>query len=142
MRLYGPWTHVDYFPVVLMGARLLPFATLAVRAARRQVAGELLEAASLSGLGPAARTLRITLPLIAPGAALGFLLAFLFGLREVDAVIFTKSGAQTLPVRLYGMIHTALDVQVAGLAALWTAGNALLLVILRIMLGSRFRLLP
>jgi iron(III) transport system permease protein len=142
VRLYGPWTHADYFPVVLMGARLLPFATLAVRAARRQVAGELLEAASLSGLGPAARTLRITLPLIAPGAALGFLLAFLFGLREVDAVIFTKSGAQTLPVRLYGMIHTALDVQVAGLAALWTAGNALLLVILRIMLGSRFRLLP
>ena len=89
-----------------------------------------------------ARLFKITLPLIAVGAAQGFMLAFLFGLREVDAVIFTKTGAQTLPVKLYGMIHAALDVQVAGLAFLWTCGIAGLLIILRLLIGSRLRLVP
>ncbi len=142
VKLFGSWTNLEYFPVVLLGARLLPFATFAVRAARRQVAPELIDSAAVAGLGPTARLFKITLPLIAAGAAQGFMLAFLFGLREVDAVIFTKTGAQTLPVKLYGMIHAALDVQVAGLAFLWTCGIAGLLIILRLLIGSRLRLVP
>jgi ABC-type spermidine/putrescine transport system permease subunit II len=83
----------------------------------------------------------VTLPLIAPGAALGFLLAFLFGLREVDALVFTKAGAETLPVRLYNMIHYGYDSQVAGLSFLWMAGLALFLLVLLLLL-PRLRLLP
>jgi ABC-type spermidine/putrescine transport system permease subunit II len=84
----------------------------------------------------------VTLPLVLPGAALGFLLAFLFGLREVDAILFTRTGAETLPVQLYGMIHFGYDVQVGGLSFLWTAGVGLLLLVLALLAGRAFRLLP
>jgi ABC-type spermidine/putrescine transport system permease subunit II len=143
VRLFGPsLSRVPYFPVLLLAARLLPFATFAVRAARQRVSGDLLDAATVAGLGPVARAARVTLPLVLPGAALGFLLSFLFGLREVDAIVFTKTGAETLPVQLYNMIHFGYDVQVGGLSFLWTAGVGLLLLVLTLFLGRAFRVLP
>ncbi|MEM8885220.1 MAG: ABC transporter permease subunit, partial [Planctomycetota bacterium] len=129
-------------PVLLLAARLLPFVTLAVRAVRLRLDDELLEAGAVAGLGPVQRFVRITLPLMLPGIALGFLLGLLFGLREVDAIVFTRTGTQTLPVHLYNMIHYGFDVQVAALSILWTAGVALLLLIVALLAGSRFRLLP
>jgi len=143
VEFFGPARASQrYFPILLMGARLLPFATLAVRAARSRVSKELLDAAALAGLAPGARTLRITLPLVAPGALLGLLLAFLFGLREVDALVFTKTGSETLPVQLYNMIHYGFDVQVAALAFLWTVGIGLFLLLITLLAGPRFRILP
>jgi ABC-type spermidine/putrescine transport system permease subunit II len=143
VRLVGPARAAGaYWPILLLAARVLPFATFAVRAAHRRIRPELEEAASVAGAGPAARFLRVTLPLIAPGAFLGFLLAFLFGLREVDAVVFTNTGTKTLPSQLYNMIHYGYDVQVAALSLLWTAGIALLLLCVRLLGGSRLRLVP
>lgn len=143
VALWGPSkASLRYFPILLLAARLLPFAAFAVRAARRRVAPELLEAAAVAGLPPASALARITVPLITPGIALGLLLAFLFGLREVDALIFTRTGSQTLPVQLYGMIHFGYDVQVAALSFLWTCAVALLLVVVAVLTGPRFRLLP
>jgi len=129
-------------PVLLLGARLLPFATFAVRAARNRIGAELVDAAAVAGLSPARRLVFVVFPLVAPGAGLGFLLAFLFGLREVDAIVFTRSGAETLPVQLYNMIHYGFDVQVAGLSLLWMVGIGLFLLGLRFLVGSRFRLMP
>ncbi|MHC4670424.1 MAG: ABC transporter permease [Planctomycetota bacterium] len=143
VKLVGPSrASLRFLPVFLLAARLLPFAAFAVRAVRRRVAPELLEAGAVAGLGPGARLARITLPLVAPGAVLGFLLAFLFGLREVDALVFTRTGAETLPVQLYGMIHYGYDVQVAALSFLWMAGVALFLLVAALLAGPRFRLLP
>jgi len=143
VTFWGPSrASLRFFPILLLAARLLPFAAFAVRAARRRVAPELLEAAAVAGLPPGARLARITLPLITPGIALGLLLAFLFGLREVDALVFTRTGSETLPVQLYGLIHYGHDVQVGALSFLWTAAVALLLLVLALLTGSRFRLLP
>jgi iron(III) transport system permease protein len=141
--LWGPSrASLRFFPILLVAARLLPFAAFAVRAAHRRVAPELLEAAAVAGLPPASSLGRITLPLITPGIGLGLLLAFLFGLREVDALVFTRTGSETLPVQLYGLIHYGHDVQVAALSFLWTAAVALLLLLLALATGRRFRLLP
>ena len=129
-------------PMLLLGARLLPFAAFALRAARARIDEDLLAAGAVAGLSPLRRALRITLPLIAPGVLLGLLLAFLFGLREVDAIVFTRQGGETLPVQLYNMIHFGYDVQVAGLSILWTGGVVLLLVIAALLAGGRFRSLP
>jgi iron(III) transport system permease protein len=143
VTFWGPSrASLRFLPILLLAARLLPFAAFAVRAARRRVAPELLEAAAVAGLPPGARLARITLPLITPGIALGLLLAFLFGLREVDALVFTRTGSETLPVQLYGLIHYGHDVQVGALSFLWTAAVALLLLVLALLTGSRFRLLP
>jgi ABC-type spermidine/putrescine transport system permease subunit II len=125
-----------------LAARLLPFATFAVRSVRSRLDPELLEAGAIAGLTPGRRFVRITMPLVLPGAALGLLLAFLFGLREVDALIFTRAGGETLPVQLYNMIHYGFDVQVSALSLLWTAGVGLFLLVIGFLLGSRFRLMP
>jgi iron(III) transport system permease protein len=139
VRLWGPAnTAGTLFPALLLGARLLPFTAFAVRAARLRLAPELLEAGAVAGLSPLGRYLRLTLPLLGSGMGAGFLLAFLFGLREVDSLVFTKSGAETLPVRLYNMIHYGYDVQVGGLSFLWSAGVALLLLVLALV-APRFR---
>ena len=136
------WAASRWGPSLLLAARLLPFATFAVRGARRRLDPELLEAGAVAGLAPLQRFVRITLPLVAPGAALGLLLAFLFGLREVDALVFTRLGGETLPVQLYNMIHYGFDVQVAALSLLWTGAVGLFLLGIAFLTGSRFRLLP
>ncbi len=138
VKLWGPSTGA-YYPVALLAARLLPFAAFAVRTARLRLAPELLEAGAVAGLSGLRRYVRLTLPLLAPAMGLGFLLAFLFGLREVDALVFTKSGAETMPVRLYNMIHFGYDVQVGGLSFLWMGAVALLLLLLALLI-PRFRL--
>jgi iron(III) transport system permease protein len=132
VKLWGPSTWA-YYPVALLAARLLPFAAFAVRTARLRLAPELLDAGAVAGLSGPARYFRLTLPLMAPAAGLGFLLAFLFGLREVDALVFTKSGAETMPVRLYNMIHYGYDVQVGGLSFLWMAAVGLLLLLIALL---------
>jgi ABC-type spermidine/putrescine transport system permease subunit II len=103
---------------------------------------ELLEAAAVAGLSPMRRFVRITVPMVAPGVALGLLLAFLFGLREVDALVFTRMGGETLPVQLYNMIHYGFDVQVGALSLLWVGGVGLFLLAVVVLCGTRFRLLP
>jgi len=138
VKLWGP-VKWRLFPALLLGARLLPFAAFPVRSARLRLAPELLEAGAVAGLSGLRRFFRITLPLLAPAAGTGFLLAFLFGLREVDALIFTRSGAETMPVRLYNMIHYGYDVQVGGLSFLWTAAVGLLLLVLALLI-PRFRI--
>jgi ABC-type Fe3+ transport system permease subunit len=143
VTLYGTeWAQLRWSPALLLAARLLPFATFAVRASRRRIDTELEDAAAVAGLSPMRRFVRITVPLVLPGAALGLLLAFLFGLREVDALIFTRAGGETLPVQLYNMIHYGFDVQVAALSLIWTAAVGLFLLAIALLAGARFRLMP
>ena len=82
--------------------RLLPFATFAVRASRARIGESLHAAASVAGLGPGARFARITLPLVLPGAALGFQLVPGFvpgaGGDEGDD-LFQDSGSQHAELR-------------------------------------------
>jgi ABC-type spermidine/putrescine transport system permease subunit II len=102
----------------------------------------LLDAAAVAGLPPLRRTLRVAVPLAAPGIAAGALVALLFGLREVDALVFTNTGTETLPHKLYNMIHYGYDVEVGGLSFLWSLGIALLLAAIPIVRGRLPRLLP
>ena len=43
---------------------------------------------------------------------------------------------------MYNKIHYGYDVQVAGLAFLWTAGLGMFLLVLRLLAGRRLRWLP
>lgn len=141
-RLFGRLGDLRLFPSLLLAARLLPFAYFPVRAARARVDEGLLDAAAVAGLSPLRRAFRVAFPLTAPGVRLGLLLSFLFGLREVDAIIFTRSGAETLPVKLYNWIHYGHDVEVGALAFFWTLGVALLLAAAALARGRFLRFLP
>ena len=96
-------------PSCCWALRLLPFATFAVRAARRRDrAWELLEAGAVAGLvaRSAPGWLRITVPLLpCPGRRWASCSPSCSACARSTRSIFTRTGAETLPVQLYNMIH-------------------------------------
>lgn len=103
-----------------------------------------LVAAALTGLDPrierAAENLgagrltvfrRITLPLIAPGIAGGWTLAFITSFDELTVSLFLASPSETpLPVRLFTYIDQMTDPLVASVSAALILVTALVLVVL------------
>ena len=60
---------------------------------------------------------RTTLPLIAPGICAGAFLAFVLSFDNVPVSIFLSSArTDMLPVRMWGMMETSLDVRVAAIS--------------------------
>ncbi len=107
-----------------------PFALRTVGASAAGLDPALLESSAALGASPWRTFRRVVLPLILPGVAAGAFLAFVSSLDNVPVSLFLSS-AQTdmLPIRLWGMMETALDVRVAAASGvLVTAAFALLLV--------------
>ena len=92
-----------------------PFALRSVGASAAGLDPALLESSAVLGASPWRGFRRVTLPLIMPGVAAGAFLAFVSSLDNVPVSLFLAS-AQTdmLPIRLWGMMETALDVRVAA----------------------------
>jgi putative spermidine/putrescine transport system permease protein len=60
---------------------------------------------------------RTTLPLIAPGIFAGAFLAFVLSFDNVPVSIFLSSvSTDMLPVRMWGMMESSLDVRVAAIS--------------------------
>ncbi|PVZ19872.1 MULTISPECIES: ABC transporter permease [unclassified Pseudomonas] len=90
------------------------------------------EQAALSlGAGPVSLFCRITLPMILPGVAGGWLLAFINSFDEVTLSIFVTSPAtQTLPVRMYVYATESIDPMMAAVSALVIALTAATMILL------------
>lgn len=90
------------------------------------------EHAALSlGAGRIALFCRITLPMILPGVAGGWLLAFINSFDEVTLSIFVTSPAtQTLPVRMYVYATESIDPMMAAVSALVIALTAATMILL------------
>ncbi|KAB0484298.1 putative spermidine/putrescine transport system permease protein [Pseudomonas reinekei] len=74
---------------------------------------------------------QITLPMILPGVAGGWLLAFINSFDEVTLSIFVTSPAtQTLPVRMYVYATESIDPMMAAVSALVIALTALTMILL------------
>jgi len=93
-----------------------PFALRTVGASAAGLDPALLESSAALGAGPWRTFRRVTLPLIMPGVAAGAFLA----------------SAQTdmLPIRLWGMMETALDVRVASASGVLVAVAFILLLVM------------
>ena len=118
----GPWNPVLDTPVLaalVVFSRVLPFALAAAWASLREVEPSLLEAAESAGIPWTARMRRVVLPLARPGVALGTLLAFVFAVRELDALAVL--GTPTLLRRLWAALHFARDETVAAMAVVLLA---------------------
>ncbi len=113
----APWNPV-YDTHVLAGlvlfARVFPFALAATWASLRELEPSLFEAGEAAGIPWRSRMARVVLPLVRPGAALGGLLAFVFAVRELDALAVLKD--QTLLKRLWNALHFQRDETVAAMA--------------------------
>jgi putative spermidine/putrescine transport system permease protein len=74
---------------------------------------------------------QITLPMILPGVAGGWLLAFINSFDEVTLSIFvTSPSTQTLPVRMYVYATESIDPMMAAVSALVIALTAATMIIL------------
>lgn len=97
---------------------ILPFALRLVLAASFGIDRAIEHAAVSLGAGPIAVFRRVTLPLIMPGLASGWMLAFISSFDEVTMTVFIASPSTiTLPVRLFLYIQDNIDPLVASVSA-------------------------
>ncbi|MEM1430628.1 MAG: ABC transporter permease [Pseudomonadota bacterium] len=100
----------------------IPFAYLPISARLNGIAAELDEAASdlYASRGDMIRT--ILLPLMAPGIASGFCLAFIVSLDDFIIASFVSGpGATTLPVAIYGLARIGFTPEINAVATLMLA---------------------
>jgi putative spermidine/putrescine transport system permease protein len=94
-----------------------PFVLRTVGASLSQLDPALLDASRSLGAGPVRTFRRVTLPLIAPGIAAGAFLAFMASVDNVPVSLFLSSArTDMLPIRMWGMMESTLDVRVAAVS--------------------------
>lgn len=79
---------------------------------------------------------RIELPLILPGIAGGWLIAFITSFDELTMTIFVSSpSTQTLPVMMYAYIANTIDPLLASISTVLILGTLILMFLLERMVG-------
>ena len=96
-----------------------PVVALIVRARLRKLDPQLEEAALDLGATPWVAFKRVTLPLLMPGIIGALLMAFTLSLDDFIISFFTAGvGSTTLPIRVYGMLKSAVTPEVNALSAI------------------------
>ncbi|SOR27854.1 putrescine transporter, membrane component of ABC transporter [Methylorubrum extorquens] len=110
-------TFATGFVAVVVGARL------------KGLDRSLEEAAADLGAGPARVFFGITLPLIAPSIAAGFLLAFTLSLDDLVLASFVSGpGATTLPMRIYSQVRLGVNPEINAASTLLIAAVGLVVL--------------
>jgi putrescine transport system permease protein len=95
------------------------FVTIVVQARLVAFDRSLEEAAVDLGASPVGAFFSVTLPLIAPAIAAGFLLAFTLSLDDLVIASFTSGpGATTLPMRIYGQVRLGVTPEINAASAI------------------------
>jgi putrescine transport system permease protein len=121
----GFWTvmlaHLSFtmcFVAVVVQARLLSFD------------GSIEEAAMDLGAPPLKTFFAITLPIIAPAVAAGFLLAFTLSLDDLVIASFTTGpGATTLPIRIYSQVRLGVTPEINAVCTVFIAVVTVVVII-------------
>ena len=96
-----------------------PVVALIVRARLHKLDPRLEEAARDLGATPWMAFRRVTLPLLMPGIIGALLMAFTLSLDDFIISFFTAGvGSTTLPIKVYGMLKTAVTPEVNALSAI------------------------
>ncbi|MEH3120209.1 MAG: ABC transporter permease subunit [Methylorubrum populi] len=110
-------TFATGFVAVVVGARL------------KGLDRSLEEAAADLGAAPARVFFGITLPLIAPAVAAGFLLAFTLSLDDLVIASFVSGpGATTLPMRIYSQVRLGVNPEINAASTLLIAAVGLVVL--------------
>jgi putrescine transport system permease protein len=119
-------TFATGFVAVVVGARL------------KGLDRSLEEAAADLGAGPARVFFGITLPLIAPSVAAGFLLAFTLSLDDLVIASFVSGpGATTLPMRIYSQVRLGVNPEINAASTLLIAAVGLVVLAASWLTGRR-----
>ena len=102
------------------------FVAVVVAARLRGLDRDLEAAAADLGAGPLRVFATVTLPLLAPGIAAGFLLAFTLSLDDLVIASFVSGpGATTLPMRLYSQVRLGVNPEINAASTLLIAAVGL-----------------
>jgi iron(III) transport system permease protein len=119
--------------VLALAARTFAFGYFALANGFASLDPSLEDAGRLAGLSLPRRFFSINIPLVRPALATALFLVFLFGMRELDALVILPSGNRSVMFRIYNAIHfnrpefvAALSLILAFLTALPLALFALL----------------
>jgi putrescine transport system permease protein len=105
------------------------FVTIVVQSRLLAFDRSLEEAAMDLGCPPGATFFVVTLPLIAPAVASGFLLAFLLSLDDLVIASFTTGpGAMTLPMRIYAEVRRGVKPEINAVCTIFIAVVAVAVV--------------
>ncbi len=125
--LSGTFIGITLAHVVLV----MPYALRLVLASITGLPRDAEEAAATLGASRWTVFRRITLPLILPGVAGGWLLAFITSFDEVTMSIFVASPeTMTLPVRMYHHIAQTIDPLIASISTVLIVMTVALMVLL------------
>ena len=103
---------------------------LVVRARLVSFDRSLEEAAMDLGCDPVQAFLRVTLPLIVPAIAAGWMLAFTLSLDDVVIASFTTGpGSATLPIRIYSEVRLGVKPEINAICTMVIAFIAVVIVI-------------
>jgi putrescine transport system permease protein len=107
----------------------MSFVAIIVQSRLASLDRRLVEAAMDLGARPAVAFLTVTLPLIAPAIAAGFLLAFTLSLDDLVVASFTSGpGATTLPMRIYSQVRLGVTPEINAASTVMLGLVAVLLV--------------
>jgi putrescine transport system permease protein len=105
------------------------FVTVIVQSRLGAIDRSLEEAAMDLGCNPWRAFLSVTLPLIAPAIAAGWMLAFTLSLDDLVIASFTTGpGSATLPIRIYSEVRLGVKPEINAICSLIVASIAMLIV--------------
>lgn len=115
---------------------ILPYALRLTLAAATGLDRDAERAAQSLGAGRFTVLRRIVLPLILPGVAGGWMLAFIQSFDELTMTVFVSTpGTTTLPVAMYNQIAQSIDPLVASVSTVLIIGTLVVMVVLDRIVG-------
>ena len=120
---------------------VIPLVLRTSTASLTQLDPALLESSKSLGASAAFTFRRTTLPLIAPGICAGAFLAFVLSFDNVPVSIFLSSvRTDMLPVRMWGMMESSLDVRVAAISGILIGVTVVSTLVMERLVGITRRL--
>src|SRR5450631_4178184 len=108
----------------------LCFVAVVVQSRLGALDRSLEEAAMDLGCGPARAFIAVTLPLIAPAIAAGWMLAFTLSLDDLVIATFTTGpGSATLPIRIYSEVRLGVKPEINAICTLVVGLIAVVIVV-------------
>lgn len=120
---------------------IIPLVLRTTTASLTQLDQALWESSESLGASALFTFRRTTLPLIAPGICAGAFLAFVLSFDNVPVSIFLSSvRTDMLPVRMWGMMETSLDVRVAAISGILIVVTVVSTLVMERLVGITRRL--
>ena len=120
---------------------IVPFVLRTASASLSQLEPALLESSASLGASWFYTLRRVTLPIILPGIIAGAFLAFMASMDNVPISLFLSGPrADMLPIRMWGMIESTLDVRVAAVSGVLIATVLCLMLLMERLVGLTRRM--